>query len=278
MRICSTVAELRATRRDLAAPVGFVPTMGALHAGHESLLERARAENASLVASIFVNPLQFGPGEDLASYPRSFDDDVALLERIGCDALFAPPAAEMYPPGSQTRVEPGGVAVRLEGESRPGHFAGVATVVLKLFSLAAPDRAYFGEKDAQQLAVVRQMVRDFDVPVGIVACPIVRERDGLALSSRNRRLSDAERRDAVGLSRALRFIVESLEGGATDLGAVLRAASAELGALRKDYLEVVDPSAFVPLGSVPLGAELLAVGAAYCGTTRLIDNMKLRTR
>lgn len=278
MRICSTVAELRATRRDLAAPVGFVPTMGALHAGHESLLERARAENASLVASIFVNPLQFGPGEDLASYPRSFDDDVALLERIGCDALFAPSAAEMYPPGSQTRVEPGGVAVRLEGESRPGHFAGVATVVLKLFSLAAPDRAYFGEKDAQQLAVVRQMVRDFDVPVGIVACPIVRERDGLALSSRNRRLSDAERRDAVGLSRALRFIVESLEGGATDLGAVLRAASAELGALRKDYLEVVDPSAFVPLGSVPLGAELLAVGAAYCGTTRLIDNMKLRTR
>lgn len=278
MRICRTAAELRASRRALEGPVAFVPTMGALHAGHESLVARARADAASVVVSIFVNPLQFGPGEDLASYPRTFDDDAALLERLGCDALFAPSADEMYPAGPQTRVLPGAVAAHLEGESRPGHFSGVATVVLKLFSLVVPDRAYFGEKDAQQLAVVRQMVRDLDLPVEVVACAIVREKDGLALSSRNRRLSDAERRDAIGLSRALRFIVETLERGATDLGAVIRGASAELGALRKDYLAVVEPSAFVPLESVPRGADLLAVGAAYCGATRLIDNMKLRTR
>ena len=277
MRICRTASELRAARRSLASPVALVPTMGALHAGHESLVTRARSDNASVIASIFVNPLQFGPDEDLASYPRTLDADIAALERLGCDLLFAPAVDEMYPAGAQTRVQPGEVAARLEGESRPGHFAGVATVVLKLFSLAAPERAYFGEKDAQQLAVVRRMVRDLDIAVEIVACPIVRENDGLALSSRNRRLSDAERRDAVGLSRALRFIVEALERGASDLGAVLRGATAELGPLRKDYLAVVDPSAFVPLEAAPRGADLLAVGAAYCGATRLIDNMKLRT-
>jgi len=191
--------------------------------------------------------------------------------------LFAPTADEMYPAGSQTRVQPGEIAARLEGESRPGHFAGVATVVLKLFSLLTPDRAYFGEKDAQQLAVVRRMARDFDFPVDIVGCPTVRESDGLAISSRNRRLSDAQRHDAVGLSRALRLIVEALERGATDSGAVLRAASAELGALKQDYLAIVDPADFVPLETVPRHADLLAVRAAYCGTTRLIDNMKLRT-
>ena len=278
MRICRTAAELRAARRTLASPVALVPTMGALHAGHESLVTRARRDSSSVIASIFVNPLQFGPDEDLASYPRTPDDDTAALERLGCDALFAPAADEMFPADAQTRVQPGDIAARLEGESRPGHFAGVATVVLKLFSLAAPDRAYFGEKDAQQLAVVRRMVRDLDLAVEIVACPIVREQDGLALSSRNRRLSEAERRDAVGLSRALRFIAEALERGASDLGAVLRGATAELGALRKDYLAVVDPAAFVPLEAAPRGADLLAVGAAYCGTTRLIDNMKLRTR
>ncbi|HEY7994175.1 MAG TPA: pantoate--beta-alanine ligase [Candidatus Eremiobacteraceae bacterium] len=275
MRICRTAAELRAVRSSLESPVALVPTMGALHAGHESLLKNARDGNATVVASIFVNPLQFGPNEDLAQYPLTPDDDMALLERLSCDVLFAPTVAEMYPAGSQTRVQPGEVAAHLEGERRPGHFAGVATVVLKLFSLVTPDRAYFGEKDAQQLAVVRRMVRDFDLPVDIVGCPTVRESDGLAISSRNRRLSDAQRRDAVGLSRALRLIVEALERGATDVGAVLRAASAELGALQQDYLAVVDPADFVPLDTVPRKADLLAVGAAFCGTTRLIDNMKL---
>lgn len=277
MRTCRTAAELRAARRDLAAPVAIVPTMGALHAGHEALVARARAENASVVASIFINPLQFGPGEDLSTYPRTLDDDTAMLERLKCDLLFAPSVDEMYPAGSQTRVQPGQVAMHLEGASRPGHFAGVATVVLKLFSLVAPDRAYFGEKDAQQLAVVKRMATDLDLPVEIIASPTVRENDGLAISSRNRRLNETERRDAVGLSRALRFIVEALERGATDLGAVLRGATAELGALRKDYLEVVDPASFVPLETLPRGAHLLAVGAAYCGPIRLIDNMKLRT-
>jgi len=240
-------------------------------------LKKAREENASVVASIFVNPLQFGPNEDLAQYPRTPEVDYALLERMSCDVLFAPTIEEMYPAGSQTRVQPGAVATYLEGEKRPGHFAGVATVVLTLFSLVTPDRAYFGEKDAQQLAVVRRMVSDFDLPIDIVACPTVRESDGLAISSRNARLSEVERRDAVGLSRALRFIVEALERGAIDVGAVLRAANAELGALQEDYLALVDPADFVPLDSVPRQADLLAVGAAYCGTTRLIDNMKLRT-
>lgn len=277
MRICRTGAELRAARSSLASPVALVPTMGALHAGHESLFKLARSESAAVVASIFVNPLQFGSDEDLALYPRTPDDDAALLERMSCDVLFTPSVDEMYPPGSQTRVQPGDVATHLEGESRPGHFSGVATVVLKLFSLVSPDRAYFGEKDAQQLAVVRRMVRDFDLPIDIVGCPTVRESDGLAISSRNRRLSDTQRRDAVGLSRALRLVVEALERGATDVSAVLRAAAAELGALKKDYLAVVDPADFVPLDAAPRHADLLAVGAAYCGTTRLIDNMKLRT-
>jgi len=277
MRICRTAAELRAVRSSLASPVALVPTMGALHAGHESLFKKAREGNATVVASIFVNPLQFGSDEDLAQYPLTPDDDMALLERVSCDVLFAPTVDEMYPAGSQTRVQPGEVAAHLEGESRPGHFAGVATVVLKLFSLVTPDRAYFGEKDAQQLAVVRRMVRDFDLPVDIVGCPTVRESDGLAISSRNRRLSDTERRDAVGLSRALRLIVEAIERGATDIGAVLRAASAELGALKQDYLAIADPADFVPLDTAPRHADLVAVGAAYCGTTRLIDNMKLRT-
>jgi len=277
MRVCRTVAELRAARRDASSPVALVPTMGALHAGHESLVARARGECASVIASIFVNRLQFGPAEDLSTYPRTMDEDRTLLERNGVDVLFAPSDAEMYPHGAQTRVVPGALGEKLEGERRPGHFAGVATVVLKLFELAEPDRAYFGEKDAQQLAVVRRMVVDLGVPVEVVACATVREGDGLAVSSRNRYLSDAERRDAVGLSRALRFIVEALEHGTTDLGAVLRGARAELGALRADYLEVVDPRAFVPLEVVPRAADLLAVGAAYCGSTRLIDNMKLRT-
>lgn len=251
--------------------------MGALHAGHEALVDRAREECDSVVASIFVNPLQFGPAEDFTKYPRPFEEDAAVLERRNVDVLYAPEVAELYPAGFYTSIDPGPIAAHLEGECRPGHFRGVATIVLKLFNITAPDRAYFGQKDAQQLAVVRQMVADFDLPVAVVACPTVRERDGLALSSRNRYLSDAERRDAAGLPRALTFIVEALERGATDLGAVLRGAGVELGPLQPDYLAVVDPAAFVPLESVRAGADLLAVGAARCGATRLIDNMPLHT-
>ena len=251
--------------------------MGALHAGHESLVSRARTECATVVVSVYVNPLQFGPSEDFAAYPRALEADAVALEKHRVDVLFAPSDEEIYPHGSLCTVEPGAIAQHLEGERRPGHFRGVATVVLKMFNLVRPDRAYFGQKDAQQLAVVRRMVADFDLPLDVVACPTVREADGLALSSRNRYLNERERHDAVGLSRALRFAVDALRGGATNIGAVLRAAAAELGALEMDYLAVVDPQDFVPLDALSPQSDLLAVGAALCGATRLIDNMEVRT-
>lgn len=277
MILCRTVAELRAARAVLVAPVGLVPTMGALHAGHESLVERARAECASVIASIFVNPLQFGPQEDFAAYPRTPEADRALLEHHAVDVLFAPADSEMYPEGSQVTVDPGALALHLEGKRRPDHFRGVATVVLKLFNIAVPGRAYFGRKDAQQLAVVRQMTADLDLPIEIVGCATVRDRDGIALSSRNKYLSDGERRDAVGLSRALRCIADAVERGTADVAAALRAGASELGPLRIDYLAVVDASEFIPLKTLPANADLLAVGAAYCGATRLIDNMELHS-
>lgn len=277
MIICRSVAEVRAARAGLAPPVGFVPTMGALHAGHESLVARACGECASVIASVYVNPLQFGPQEDFANYPRAFDADAALLEKLGTTVLFGPGDGEMYPAGRECTVDPGDLGVRLEGQRRPGHFRGVATVVLKLLNMTQPNRAYFGRKDAQQLAIVARMIADFNLPVEIVACATVRERDGLAISSRNRYLSQTERHDAAGLSRALKFIVQTLEGGASDVGAVMRAATAELGELRKDYLEVVDPNEFTPLSAVSRGSQLLAVGAVFAGTTRLIDNMELQT-
>src|SRR5580700_5129756 len=195
--------------------------MGALHAGHASLLARARAECASVAASIYVNPLQFGPNEDFDRYPRPFGPDVAVLERERVDLLFAPDDEAMSVAGLQFSVDPGGLARHLEGERRPGHFRGVATVVLKLFNAVSPDRAYFGKKDAQQLAVVRRMVREFDLPVDVVACPTVREADGLAISSRNRYLSEAQRRDAVRLSNALAAVVDAAAGGERDAGAAL---------------------------------------------------------
>ena len=269
---------MRAARDALASPVGLVPTMGAMHAGHASLLARARAGDASVVASIYVNPLQFGPNEDFSRYPRTFEADSALLDDAGVDVLFAPSDDEIYPRGAQVTIDPGPIAQRLEGERRPGHFRGVATVVLKLFNIVAPDRAYFGQKDAQQLAVVRRMAADMNLPIGIVGCPIVREPDGLALSSRNRYLSEKERREAISLSRALKLVVEAIGGGAVDLPAVLRAAVAELHSLRLDYLEVVDPREFVPLKTLPPKSDLLAVGAAFCSETRLIDNMEVVTK
>jgi pantoate--beta-alanine ligase len=278
VRVCRTIAELRAARSRLPSPVGFVPTMGALHAGHESLLARARADCASTVASIYVNPLQFGAGEDLSRYPRPFEEDVAILDRHGVDLLFAPDDATMYPHVDRDRVtvDPGAVASHLEGRSRPGHFRGVATVVLKLLNAVSPDRAYFGQKDAQQLAVVRRMAAEFNLPVEIVACPVVREPDGLALSSRNRYLSPDERREAVNLSGALASIVRAAERGETRTSAMLREAEPLLGMLRRDYLAVVDPDHFVSLETLSPGKSYLAVGAVFCGTTRLIDNMELR--
>jgi pantoate--beta-alanine ligase len=287
MRICKTPAEMQAACRDLrtgAHTLGLVPTMGALHAGHLSLVAAARAECDSVAASIFVNPTQFGPNEDFASYPRTFDEDCRKLEAAGVDILFAPSATDMYPPGNTTFVNPGPIATRLDGASRPGHYCGVATIVARLFHIVQPDRAYFGQKDAAQVAVLRHMVRDLNLPVHIVVCPIVREPDGLALSSRNRYLSPAERTRALILSRAL-AAAESLAARGETSAETLRAAILDAFAeadpdpnlnavpVRLDYAAVVDPSTLLPVADASQGA-LLAV-AAHIGPTRLIDNVVL---
>ncbi|GIH08368.1 pantothenate synthetase [Rhizocola hellebori] len=246
---------------------GVVMTMGALHAGHAALLRTARAQADFVIATIFVNPLQFGPNEDLARYPRTFDADVAMCEAEGVDLVFAPPVEEMYPGGQPVvTVDPGPLGGQLEGEHRPGHFAGVLTVVLKLLNLTRADAAYFGEKDYQQLTLIRRMVRDLEVPVEIVGVPTVREPDGLALSSRNRYLSDAERDLSLSLSRALR------RGGAQrTVDAVLATAAAELAGIDVDYLELRDPE----LGAPPAQGSARLLVAARIGTTRLIDNTPL---
>ncbi|MBV8172471.1 MAG: pantoate--beta-alanine ligase [Candidatus Eremiobacteraeota bacterium] len=277
MRTVATVADMRRVRRSLSGTLGFIPTMGALHAGHLSLVERARTECATVVASIFVNPLQFGPNEDFERYPRTPDRDAQALARAGVDVLFAPQRAEMYPPGAQFSVVPGSLATYLEGDRRPGFFTGVATVVLKLFNIVTPDVAYFGQKDAQQLAVVTRMVRDLDVPVRVAACPTVREPDGLALSSRNAYLDDAQRAAAPHLHAALVQIAHALEGGQRDVCAAVAQAEAALPPLKMDYLAVVDPAVFEPLRTAPGKAALLAVGAAFAGSTRLIDNVEVQT-
>lgn len=277
MQRVATIAELRRARAALPGPVGFVATMGALHAGHTSLVERARSECASVVASIFVNPLQFAPHEDFDRYPRAPQADAALLERAGVDVLFTPERDEMYPAGTQFVVTPGALATHLEGERRPGFFTGVATVVLKLFNVVSPDAAYFGQKDAQQLAVVTRMVADLDLPTRIVPCPTVREADGLALSSRNSYLSASERRNATRLYAALSEIADALGAGARDVTRLLAQAEAGLSPLKRDYLAVVDPAVFEPLQIAPARADLLVVGAAFDGATRLIDNVKVQT-
>lgn len=275
MTVARSIADMRAQRARLKQPIGFVPTMGALHAGHLSLVARARAECASTVVSIFVNPLQFGRGEDFDRYPRTLDADVAALENHGVDVVFAPEHDEMYRHGTVTFVEPSTIAAYLEGERRPGHFRGVATVVAKLFNIVAPQRAYFGRKDAQQLAVVERMASDLDMPVEIVGCETVREADGLALSSRNAYLSAEQRAAATHLSAALRAIVEEVRQGRHDARAIIAAARQLLPPLREDYLAIVDPTAFVPVEDIPAATRLLAVGAAFAGSTRLIDNMEV---
>jgi pantoate--beta-alanine ligase len=271
LRVATTTADAQAWRQSVHGSVGLVPTMGALHAGH-----LARGENDHVAASIFVNPAQFAPHEDLSRYPRDLDRDRALLGSAGVDLLFAPAAEEMYPTGFSTAVDVAGPALRLEGDRRPGHFRGVATVVLKLLSLMAPDRAYFGQKDAQQLAVVRRMARDLDLPVAIVGCPTVREPDGLALSSRNVYLGPDDRRAASVLHRALALATALWAAGERDADALRRAILEVLGAetrARIDYAVIVDPETLAE-ASGRCGTALAAL-AVFFGTTRLIDNTLL---
>lgn len=272
MRIVTGVREMQRVCRELrvGGVVGFVPTMGALHEGHLSLVRRARAECGVVVASIFVNPLQFGAGEDLARYPRTFEADCAALEAEGVALLFAPEAAEMYPGGAVTTVTVAGIGDRLDGASRPGHFAGVATVVAKLLHVVAPGRAYFGQKDAAQLAVLRRMVRDLNFDVELVACAIVRDADGLALSSRNRYLSEGERVQALALRRSLMAMERMIARGERESAALVREGMLVLDAVRVDYLAVVDAETLLPVTAAETGA-LVAV-AAWVGGTRLIDN------
>ncbi len=276
MRTMRTVAELRAALdepRRAGRTIGLVPTMGALHDGHLSLVRRARAENEIVVVSLFVNPAQFGPNEDLAAYPRDEAGDAAAAAQAGADLLFAPPVEEVYPAGFSTTVHVAGVSEPLEGARRgASHFDGVATVVTKLLNMAQPDVAYFGRKDAQQLAVIRRFVRDLDIPVRIEGCDTVREPDGLALSSRNAYLTDDERPRALGLSRALEAARAAVVSGTTDAAAVEAAARAELDALgvEPEYVAVVDPESFLPITFID-GDVLVAI-AARVGRARLIDN------
>jgi pantoate--beta-alanine ligase len=279
--LARTRAELAAARSALASPVVLVPTMGALHQGHRALLRHARQVSrpaGSVVASVFVNPLQFGPAEDYGRYPRGLEADLAVCEREGVDLVFAPERTEMYPAEPLVRVDPGPVGQLLEGAARPGFFTGVLTVVLKLFSLVRPDAAVFGQKDAQQLALVRQMSADLSLGVEVDAVPIVRDPDGLAVSSRNAYLSPAERSAALALSRALDAGARAAGGGAAAVRAAARSVLDEAAGgdppLALDYLALTDPVAFTEAGDSCLGPALLLV-AARVGTTRLIDNAQL---
>ncbi len=279
MQIVRTLAETRAAVQALRAEkgsIGFVPTMGALHAGHRSLVQAARARCGAVAVSIFVNPTQFGPNEDFNRYPRTFAEDCEALREEEVDLLFAPEVATMYPADAVTVVRVEGLRDRLDGASRPGHFDGVVTVVAKLFQIVQPDAAFFGQKDAAQVAVLRRMVRDLHLPVEMAICPTVREADGLAMSSRNRYLSPEERRHALTLWRALQVaeaLVKNGERQAERLLEAMRAVFAAVPEVRVDYLAVVDADTLLPVQDVRAGA-LLAV-AAYVGTTRLIDNLLL---
>ncbi len=277
MHEVATVAALRAAVATAPRPVGLVPTMGYLHEGHLSLLRRARAENATVVMTLFVNPTQFGPNEDFSRYPRDPERDRSLAAAAGVDLLFAPSVEEMYPPGAATWVEVEGLSERWEGAHRPGHFRGVATVVLKLFLAARADRAYFGEKDYQQLQVVRRLAADLVPELTVVGCPTVREPDGLALSSRNVYLNAADRARALALHRALDRAQALLAGGERDGAALEAAMRVELIAppgVDVDYAAVVDAATLEPLARVEREARALV--AARVGPVRLIDNAPLR--
>ncbi len=275
MRIITAIAEMQTAARELrrSGTLGLVPTMGALHAGHLSLIHAAMRDCTHVVASIFVNPLQFGPSEDFSRYPRTFEADCAALSAAGVDVLFAPSADTLTPAGATTFIEVAGISDRLDGAHRAGHFRGVATIVAKLFHIVAPDRAYFGQKDAAQLAVLRAMVRDLNFSVEIVACSIVREPDGLALSSRNRCLTPEQRIRATILHRALDAAADLHAHGERNSQALTATMLQMLAAdpsVIVEYAAVVDPNTLLPLSDTTRGA-LIAV-AAHFGETRLIDN------
>ena len=275
MRVIETVAEFRLARAGLGG-LGLVPTMGYLHEGHLSLVARAKAECAAVAVSIFVNPTQFGPNEDLARYPRDLPRDLGLLEAGGVDLVFAPQPAEVYPPGFDTAIEVGGVTEVLEGAVRPGHFSGVATVVAKLFNIVQPTRAYFGQKDAQQSVVIRKLVRDLDLPVEVVVAPTVREADGLALSSRNSYLAPDQRAAAPAIFRALgaaKALFQAGERDAETLREAMRVVIAAQPLMQIDYVSVADVDTLRELSVVQ--GQALASMAARLGTTRLIDNLIL---
>lgn len=279
MRVLSTVAEMQAACREVrrsGKSLGLVPTMGALHEGHLSLVRAARAHNQVVATSIFVNPLQFGPNEDFSKYPRTFDRDKQLLGAEKVDLIFAPSADEMYPEGASTTVYVRGLSEKLDGKSRPGHFQGVTTVVAKLFEIVRPDRAYFGQKDAAQVALIRKMVQDLNIDLELIICPIVREHDGLAMSSRNTYLNPEQRKQALVLYRSLMRMQTLADRGESSSSALSDAGKqvlAEEPGIKLDYLEIVNPHSLDPVPDITQGA-LVAV-AAWVGTTRLIDNIVL---
>jgi pantoate--beta-alanine ligase len=278
MTICQTAAEMRAYRHACRerSRLGFVPTMGALHAGHLSLVRAAREQCDSVAVSIFVNPAQFAPHEDLDQYPRPLERDRELLDKEGVDLLFVPSNEEMYPPGSSTWVQVDGLSDKLCGQSRPGHFRGVTTVVAKLFQIVQPDCAFFGQKDAAQLAIIRRMVRDLHLPVDIVTCPIVREADGLAMSSRNTYLDPQQRKSALALYRSLLRVQKDFGAGERNAARLIAAGKGTISAepsVQLDYFAIVDPQTLDPVAELDQPA-LVAV-AAFVGRTRLIDNLAL---
>ena len=271
MDVFETVDGFRAACATAKRPLGLVPTMGALHAGHRSLLDRARSDSSTLAATIFVNPTQFGPAEDFSEYPRDRESDLAMMEETGVDLLFTPSVGEMYPEGFDTSIDVGRIAKRLEGEHRPGHFLGVATVVCKLLSIARPDRAYFGQKDAQQSLVIKRLNTDLDLGAEIVVCPTVREPDGLALSSRNKYLSPPERKAATVLHRSLKLAEDLGASDADEVRRRMRDLIDKEPLASVDYVSVADAETLEELEVVDRPA-LISV-AVSIGETRLIDNI-----
>jgi pantoate--beta-alanine ligase len=276
MHIVSTLPELFQARSELASPIGLVPTMGYLHQGHISLVQAARDECRSVIVSIFVNPTQFGPGEDLATYPRDLPHDLLLLEQAGADLIWTPATVEMYPPGYQTWVTVDEITRVLEGSMRPGHFKGVSTIVAKLFNATRPDRAYFGQKDAQQAAVIRRMTQDLSYPIDIVICPIVREPDGLAMSSRNTYLDPEQRQAATVLNRSLTAASQAFQAGQCDAEYLRELMTSIIKAeplARIQYVSCADPDTLQEIeGQVTRALLSMAV---FIGRTRLIDNRVL---
>lgn len=279
MKICTAIDDMRAasrSQRSAGKRLGLVPTMGALHEGHLSLVRAARAQCDVVAASLFVNPLQFGPGEDLAKYPRDLERDRALFEKEGVDFLFTPSVEEMYPAGAVTYVTVQGLSDKLCGRSRPGHFRGVTTVVSKLFHIVEPDLAFFGQKDAAQVAIIRHMVRDLNYPVEIVVCPIVREADGLAMSSRNAYLDSQQRKSVLVLYRSLIEVQQHFDHGERIPARLIEAGQRVTRgepSVRLDYFEIVDPVTLDPV--VDLSRSALVAVAAFVGNARLIDNIVL---